>query len=325
MVTVVGGKEVEPSEAVKDEAAAWVARLRGGNCTLDDERSFRAWLTADVTHASAFEAMHATWEIAAALPRDPVRFGYKRPRTVGRREFVWTAGALALAGGAFATWQSAAAKVYETKVGEQQHITLPDGSLMFLDTDTRVSFSMRDSLRMVRLSGGRVNLRIVPDINRPFRVEARQQAVITNQSKFDVRDDGHETSVILIDGQVRVEINRPGGDQALSLRSGERLRVSSAGVTRDRPNLSSLLAWQRGQVVFENSTLEQAASELNRYSNVKLTVEDPVVASWRVSGVFPVGDNFAFVKAASKFLPLGMTQSTGRILMIQDRSHAKLG
>jgi transmembrane sensor len=324
MVTVIGGN-AQPSEAVKDEAADWVAKLRAGDCTLHDERAFRTWLTADPTHAVAFEAMHATWEIAAALPRDPARFGYRPPRRMARREFVWTAGAIALAGGAFATWQGAAAEIYETRVGEQKHITLPDGSLMFLDTETRVSFRMHDGLRLMLLSSGRVNLRVAPDSRRPFRAEVREQSITTNQSRFDMLDYGHMTSIVLIDGQASVEINRAGDDRKLSLQAGERLRVSKAGVSRDRPNLSPLLAWQRGQVVFENSTLEQAASELNRYSDTKLATADPVVASWRVSGVFPVGDNFAFVKAVSKFLPLGMTQTADRILMIQDKSRTKLG
>lgn len=325
MVDVTGDKDGVPSDTVLDEAANWVARLRAGNCTLQDERSFRAWLTADPAHASAFEAMHATWELTAALPRDPALSKYRRPRLAGRREFVWGASAAAIAGMAAVTWQSAAAKVYETAVGEQRHITLPDGSLLFLDTDTRVSFRMHDGMRLMLLSNGRANLRVVPEDNRPFRAESRQQTIITDQSTFDLRDDGHVTSVVLIDGQAQVEIDRPGAEQTRILRGGERLRVSSAGATFDKPNMSSLLAWHRGQVVFENSTLAQAAAELNRYSDIKLTVEDPTIAAWRVSGVFPVGDNFAFVKAVSKFLPLGMTQSAGRILMIQDRSRANLG
>jgi transmembrane sensor len=84
------------------------------------------------------------------------------------------------------------------------------------------------------------------------------------------------------------------------------------------------MAWQRGQIVFDNSTLAQAAADLNRYSDMKLVVEDPVVASWLVSGVFPVGDNRAFVRAAAKFLPLGMIQMPSRILMVQ-AGPAKLG
>lgn len=318
-------RDAEASETVKDQAALWVARLRGGNCTLQDERSFRAWLTADASHVTAFEAMHATWEIAAAIPRDPVRFGYKPSRKVARREFLWTAGALAVAGGAFATWQAAAAKEYDTKVGEQRHIVLPDGSLMFLDTDTHVSFRMRDNLRLTQLRSGRANFRIRPDGNRPFRVEAGQQAVTTPQSRLDILHDGHMTSVTLLDGQASIDIGRPGGEQKVSLRGGERVRISDAAVARDRPNLSSLLAWQRGQVVFDNSTLKQAAAELNRYSEMKLVVEDPIVASWRVSGVFLVGDNYAFVKAASKFLPLGMIQTSGHILLVQDPPRARLG
>jgi transmembrane sensor len=233
-------------------------------------------------------------------------------------------GAAAIAGGAIFSLQGAAAKTYETRVGEQKHITLPDGSLMFLDTDTRASFQMRGDLRLMKLSGGRANLRVVPDKGGLFRVEAGRQAVVTQQSQLDVFDDSGTTSVTVIDGLASVETGHPGKDEKLALRGGERLRISGERLVRDRPNLSALLAWQRGQIVFDNSTLAQAAVDLNRYSDMKLVVEDPVVASWLVSGVFPVGDNRAFVQAASKFLPLGMIQMPGRILMVQ-AGHAKLG
>jgi transmembrane sensor len=322
---MAGYDDANPSEAVKDEAALWVARLRGGDCTLGDERDFRAWLTAGPAHAAAFEAMQATWEIAAALPRDPARFGYKRPRPPIRRELLWGLGAAAITGGAFATWQGAAAMVYKTRIGEQKHITLPDGSLMFLDTDTRAAFSRHDGFRQVRLDRGRVGLRVAPDEDRLFRVEAGRQTVITSHSRLDVSEDGESSSVVLIDGQARVQVSRPQGPETRHLLSGERLHVTSTEVRLDRPNLSALLAWQHGQVIFENNTLKQAAAALNRYSDTKLVIEDSAVASWRISGVFSVGDNFAVVKAVSKFLPLDSIQTSGRILMIRDRSRSKLG
>lgn len=310
-------------DAVKDEAALWVARLRGGACTLDDERAFRAWLTADPSHSAAFEAMQAMWELSAALPSVPSYERYRRSRPLLRREVMWSLGATAAAAGAFATWQSAAAKTYETKIGEQKHITLPDNSLMFLDTATRVSFRTSGGKRLARLEIGRANFRVTADGGRPFLVEARGQTVITDRSRLDISDDGRMTSIILIDGRARVEIGGEG--QARALLGGERLRVSGKTITSDKPNLTPLLAWQRGQVVFENQTLKQAAAELNRYSDTKIFVEDPVVASWRVSGVFAVGDNYAFVKAASKFLPLSMEQVSGGILMMQNKDTGKLG
>ena len=55
MVGAVSDQNVD-LEAVKDEAALWVARLRGGDCTLQDERAFRTWLTADPAHATATQA-----------------------------------------------------------------------------------------------------------------------------------------------------------------------------------------------------------------------------------------------------------------------------
>jgi transmembrane sensor len=183
---------------------------------------------------------------------------------------------------------------------------------------------MRDGLRLMKLNGGRANLRVVSDKDGIFRIQTGRQAVVTQQSQIDVFDDSGTTSVTVIEGLASVETGHLGKDQKLALRGGERLRISGARLVRDRPNLSALMAWQRGQIVFDNSTLAQAAVDLNRYSDMKLVVEDPVVASWLVSGVFPVGDNRAFVRAASKFLPLGMIQMSNRILVVQ-AEHAKLG
>jgi len=322
---MTGYDDTNRSEAIKDEAALWVARLRGGDCTLEDERDFRAWLTADASHAAAFEAMQTTWEAAAALPRDPVRLGYKPPHRPVRRELLWGIGATAVTGVAFASWQAAAAKVYETRIGEQKHITLSDGSLMFLDTDSRAAFSQQDGLRQLRLDRGRAGLRVAPEKKRLFRVEAGRQTVITDHSRLDISENGQTSSVVLIEGQARVEVSRPLGPQTHNLRSGERLRVSETAVHLDRPNLVALQAWQHGQVVFENDTLKQAAAALNRYSDTKLVVEDPMVASWKISGVFSVGDNFAFAKAVSKVLPVDTIQTSGHILMIQDRKRSNLG
>ncbi len=49
-------------------------------------------------------------------------------------------------------------------------------------------------------------------------------------------------------------------------------------------------AWRRGEVVFDDISLIQAAEELNRYSADHLVVADPSLASLRISGVFSTKD-----------------------------------
>ena len=82
--------------------------------------------------------------------------------------------------------QSAAAEVYKTDVGEQKHVTLADGTGVFLDTDTKLVVDFSDKNRKVDLRYGRANFRVAPDAEHPFAVEAAQKLVIGTRSTFDL-------------------------------------------------------------------------------------------------------------------------------------------
>jgi transmembrane sensor len=84
------------------------------------------------------------------------------------------------------------------------------------------------------------------------------------------------------------------------------------------------LAWQTGQIVFENVTLAEAARELNRYSVVKIDT-DFAVAPLRISGVFHVGDNVAFAQLAAQLLPLAVHVETDRVQLTKAASREEKG
>src|ERR1700753_4311108 len=99
------------------EAAIWLARLRADDRSTEDERAFRAWLTADARHAAAFESVNGVWDSVGALYRD-LRSGEVQLESRPTRRALVTGGVgLALgAGGTFAFMQPAAAEVYKTEV-----------------------------------------------------------------------------------------------------------------------------------------------------------------------------------------------------------------
>src|SRR5262249_26352124 len=72
---------------------------------------------------------------------------------------------------------------------------------------------------------------------------------------------------------------------------GERLKIrADASATVDRPNMDLVTAWRRGEIMFEDTSLLEAMAEFNRYSHTQVHVEDPRVASLRISGVFKTHD-----------------------------------
>ena len=302
------------------EAAIWLARLRADDRSIEDERAFRAWLMADSRHAAAFESINSVWDSAGALSRD-LRSGQVHLESGLNRRALLTGGVglAVVAGGTVAFMQSAAAEIYKTEVGEQKHVTLKDGTGVFLDTDTKLVVDFTDKSRKVDLRYGRANFRVAPDARRTFAVEAAQSLVIGTRSTFDVRRDGDNISVLLIHGQAVVKSTAADADNGRQLNDGERLSVASGQLPKlDRPNLLPLIAWHTGQAIFENSALSDVVQEMNRYSNIKLEVDDARISGLKVSGVYRVGDNTNFARSLSRLLPIEIRVVDDSIRLVGD-------
>ncbi|MDR3527391.1 MAG: FecR domain-containing protein [Rhizomicrobium sp.] len=309
--------EIPPQ--IRAEAAAWLARLRADDKNAIDEAAFRVWLASDARHPRAFEAVTEAWELAGAAWSEPV-VG-PQPVLRNRRAVLAGAGSLAVAAIGFTFWQSAEAGVFETGIGEQKHAVLPCGTQVFLDTDTRIHTSYDSTSRVVTLERGRCNFHVLGSDSRPFAVDASDERIAAARATFDVRRDGDTVCVVLTQGLARIDAKN--GSWRENLTSGDRVVAGHGGRRKDRPSLVPLLAWQMGQVVFDNDTVASAIHEMNRYSVVKLAVEDTDIAQMRISGVYRVGDNAAFAHSVATLLPVMLEFNTDQVRLELDPARVK--
>jgi len=317
-----------PGSTALKEAADWLARLRADDRSWEDERAFRAWMAADPRHAAAFEAANAAWEAAGALSRDLRDGRVDLEPSMNRRVLVASGvGALVALGGSFAFLQSAEAEVYQTDIGEQKHVSLDDGTAVFLDTNTKLVVKFNGKSRMVDLRYGRASFRVAPDSQkRAFAVRAAQKLVIGTRSTFDVGHDGDQVSVLLIQGRATIENSATDAGASQTLSDGERLIFASGQLVKlDRPDLVPLLAWHTGQAMFENSALSSVVTEMNRYSTIKLEIDDARLANMKVSGVYRVGDNAHFARSLERLLPIKVRMGGDRIELTGDEARILQG
>lgn len=307
-------------DEIENEAAAWLARLSADRHAVGDEEAFRDWLAQGPDHQAAFENATMIWDLSGGLPHEMLRDTPRHAR-MGRREVMAGLAVTAVAAGTFTFWGRAEAKVYQTAIGERRRVVFEDDSVATLDTDTCIAVKFNDSRRLVDLQRGRVNFQVSADGNRPFVVSGANETIVARQSNFDVRRDGEKMSVVLIDGHASVE----NGNRTSVLQSGQRLVASPQGIRLDKPSLTPLLAWQKGQAILENEELAEAVAEMNRYSAVKLTIGDRAVTGLRVSGVYKVGDNLGFARSIARLLPLKVQQSGDRVLLFIDTERMRQG
>lgn len=331
----------------RDAAARWAARRQLGLMSEREEARFVRWL-ADPAHAEAWREVQLPLETAgdlAAFPsvqamREAALAMQPDRRAIGARWIGWgmiaacLAAALlwapALVPGGPAPPQVAAAGILReaTRFGERREVPLPDGSRIVLNTASVVEIAYGPREREIRLVDGQALFRVARDGHRPFVVTAGDRRIVATGTEFDVRlDDQGTATVTLIEGHVNVMPVKPEGLARLfpamtreSLAPGQQLKVSPAGDVRVvAADIERATSWTEGQLVFRDDPLTQAVGELNRYSAVRLVIEDPRVAELRVSGVFGTGRSENFVAALTSYYPVEAVRRSPGVISLRWR------
>jgi transmembrane sensor len=187
---------------------------------------------------------------------------------------------------------------FQTSVGQRTTVTLPDHSVVTLDTDTILRVHDKPGERLVSLERGRAFFKVAHDPTRPFIVQAGGHRVRAIGTEFDVRVGPRQFEVTLIQGRVKVEtpsLFRPTATTA-QLAPGQRLEIEGSRPELMRVDLKSETTWHEGRLTFTRDTLADAVAEMNRYSDKKI-VFDGGVPQKSIIGVFRAGDVDSFAKA----------------------------
>lgn len=321
------------------EAAEW--RVRLSEAGVASTPAFEAWLAADPTHAAAWTQAQRAWsrlDAAAALPE--VSWGReqrlrdaealrRRAAGVSRRRFA-IAASLGVTAGGFGGWAWFAARpeVYETTVGERRSVTLADGSVVLLDSASRVEVKYADDRRDLWLRRGQARFEVAKDKSRPFRVEAGDRIVVATGTAFDVELLASQVQVTLLEGRVSVysTLSDPAGGGAggsgRELSPGDRL-IAPANPTASqapyprvevvRVATADAGAWASGALVFDGEPLPAVLERMNRYSERRLVAADAGARSLRISGTFKAGDVDTFLDALTAYFPVKTTSSISEV------------
>jgi transmembrane sensor len=206
---------------------------------------------------------------------------------------------------------------YATAVGEMRTITLTDGSTIQLGSNSRVAVAYSRRQRQLKLERGEVFLNVASQPDRPLVVQVLQRQVVAVGTRFSVRRDSESLRVAVTEGRVRLEdaTHRdlipttllPAGAVAIADQHGVRVRHLSAR------EMTALLSWREGLLVFRSTPLADAVAEFNRYSVHKLIVDDPAIATIPVGGSFAWTNADAFVRVLEKGFGLHVERVRGEI------------
>lgn len=317
------------SSDIEDVAVRWALRVDANTMDGDERGAMDAWLARDPRHRGAlFRAQAALLLMEGgahgATAALPVPAAPAVAATARARPPLRMLGALAAAAAVLVAlpWLVPAPATYQTAKGQIREVALSDGSLAVLNTDSRVEVAYGIATRRIALDHGEAWFKVAHNAARPFVVEADGVHVRATGTAFSVRERDGAVEVAVTEGSVEMWRGNESGHR-VALRAGNMavLPVLAPGGERAHaaadapPRIAPVAAgeppaWREGGAAFNETTVEEAVAELNRYNAVTLHVVDPKTAGYRITGYFEVGKPAQFAEAVARLT--GATVSRNR-------------
>lgn len=221
---------------------------------------------------------------------------------------------------------------YSTRIGETRQITLADGSIITLNTNTIVHVAYSQRAREITLERGEATFSVAHEAtDRPFNVIAGQRTFQAQGSQFNVRTLPRNVDLIVFKGSVRILDARPRepktparrrdvityGEQTIGAFEEALVDPGFQSVSPiDRSEVAARLAWQKGMIIFSDKALEDALAEVERYTSARFVLTDQKLGALRVSGSFPTGNvNAVRLALRQNFLVASRRDTRGRIVL----------
>jgi transmembrane sensor len=224
-------------EQIAAEADEWLLKLQTAGPAQGHRDAFTDWLMQSPTHIEAYLAVSRAWHALAMPNQDqwseevliaaargdsgsgnviPLREA-DRPRAfterppglrLSMRRWAARVAVLSLVAVA-AAWllqgYRSSANDIRTTVGEQRSVTLADGSVVFLNTNSELKVQWTKNERHIDLLRGEARFQVAKNSARPFVVATQEARVRAVGTVFNIRTGEATTQVAVLEG--RVEVN----------------------------------------------------------------------------------------------------------------------
>lgn len=302
----------------RDAASFWLAREKSGRMDEAERRQLQAWLDANPAHLLEYKRAQGIWNAISLVPGNRLRQLAQEPATPAPR-FLQRRGLLiggaaactaAISGGIALSWFHQGETLYEqqfaTRQGEREQVSLPDGSIIELNTATTLHVQLFEQSRVVTLASGEASFTVASDTQRPFLVDAGDTSVRVTGTRFGVRRDEAQVRVVVESGSVQVQ-HGPWWSRstaALTAKQGVSAQAGTDLVPMGDGDVASLMAWTQGRLLFSDTPLIEAINEINRYAPKAVQANRQELQGLHIAGAFSTGDTAGFLELLPDIVPV---------------------
>jgi transmembrane sensor len=177
----------------------------------------------------------------------------------------------------------------ETPLGMRSSLTLPDGTKVWLNAGSKLSYPVlfSNDRREVSLSG-EAYFEVKKDHKWPFMVCAGNMNVVVSGTIFNCNayPENNQIQTVLVEGEVtllnesatELETLNP-GDLAVFSKSNQH-------ISKTKTDLQKYIAWKSGKLMFREDKMNLVVEKLERWYNVEFEIKDKEIADYIYTATF---------------------------------------
>lgn len=190
-----------------------------------------------------------------------------------------------------ATGKEIAQNTIATPNGKQFQMSLPDGTKVWLNTASKLSYpvAFNGTERNVSLEG-EAYFEVAHDAAKPFKIKAQDTQIEVTGTEFNVSAYLSDRKVITTLLKGGVNVRKKG--QEVSLSPGYQAVSYAEGATIDKliGNAEQTMAWKNGYFIFDNMDIVSIMRSVARWYDIRVTVEGKIPTK-KFGGTFPMTAN----------------------------------
>lgn len=206
--------------------------------------------------------------------------------------------------------------------GGKSKFTLPDGSEVWLNSGSRLSYpSQFSSKREIQLVG-EAFFDVVKSKN-PFVVHTNYGEVTVLGTSFNVKaynDNDFQTT--LVRGSVKVGVD---DDRNVVIKPGEQAFLDNENqLTVKKVEPEIFIAWKEGKLIFNREPFEKVAKRMERWYNVHIEIDNEEIKDLWFTGTIEMETLSEVMELISKSMPIQYSyDKTSRTLIIGKNKKTK--
>jgi transmembrane sensor len=175
-----------------------------------------------------------------------------------------------------------------TVAGVKLRTALPDGSLVHLNSESRIKYSssFNDSTRELHLSG-EAYFEIVPNEDKPFTIRTKDVITTVLGTTFVISayDDHPAVKIALETGSLKTELTAEKDPATIILTPGEYIKYNGNSLEKGLYDKDDVFGWKDGLLIFRNDSFDSAMDKLKRWYGVQF-IRDGDKPHWNLNGEF---------------------------------------